>query len=268
MFVTFLITFREGLEAFLLVGILLSYLDRLGAGRQARWIYLGVAAGLVASVVAAFVLQVLVGQLSSHAIRTVLTAAIMLLATAILTYMAIWMGKQAKAHTDEAKRRLEAHVSAGRVLGIVALAFLSVLREGIETVLFLSALSYSGEGISAWGSLAGLALSIVVVWLLLRGTRQVPIAAFFRWTSLLLIVIAAGLLGSAMNQLQVVGVAPGGTAPVFDISGWLPDSTGPGVFLRGLFGYNATPTGLQLASWAAYLAIAVTFWGRARARGA
>lgn len=268
MFVTFLIIFREGLEAFLLVGILLSYLNRLGARDKAPWIYVGVAAGLIVSLIAAFVLQVLVGQLHSHELRTMLTAFIMLLAAAILTYMAIWMHKQAKAHTDDAKRRLHEHVSAGRTFGIAALAFLSVLREGIESVLFLSALSYGGEGVSLWGAVAGIVGSIVLVYALFRGTRQVPIGQFFRYTSLLLIVIAAGLLASSVNQLQVVGIAPGPVTPVFDISWLLSDSSGAGVFLRGLFGYNATPTGLQLASWGAYLVLALTIWSRGNARRA
>lgn len=267
MLATFLLSFREALEAFLLVGILLAYLNRLGARRHAVWIGLGVVAGLLASLVLAFVLQVMVDQLSDHFVRGLITAAIMLTATAILTYMAIWMHRQARAHTDDARRRLEEHVSAGRVLGIAALAFVSVLREGIETVLFLSALAYSGEGISAWGALGGVVVAIVLVWLLLTGTRKVPIGPFFRYTSLLLIIIAAGLLGSAVNQLQGLGLIPGGAA-LFNLTPVLPDSSGVGVFLRGLFGYNATPTALQLALWAAYLAAAILVWKRGGPRHA
>lgn len=266
MLVTFLVTFRESLEAFLLVGILLAYLGRLGARRQGRWIYLGVLAGLLASVAVAFVLQVLVDQLHDALVRGVLTAAIMVVATVILTYMAIWMHRQARAHTEDARRRLEAHVSAGRVLGIAALAFVSVLREGIETVLFLSALAYGGETVSAPGGLLGMVAAAALVWLLVTGTRRVPIGPFFRYTSLLLIVVAAGLLGSAVNQLQGLGLVPGPSAPLFDLSAILPDTAGPGVFLRGLFGYNATPTLQQFVPWALYLLAAVTFWRRDRAR--
>ncbi|TPW32798.1 FTR1 family iron permease [Pararhizobium mangrovi] len=262
MLVTFLVLFREGLEAFLLVGILLTYLTRLGARGYAKWIYVGVGAGILASLVAAFVFQVVIDQFHNDEYRAYLTAGIMIVATAVLTYMAVWMQKQARAHTDEAKRQLEHYVAGNQVVGIAVLAFVSVWREGIETVLFLSALSYGGQSPSLLGGLVGLAAAIAVVFVLMKGARRVPLAAFFRWTSLLLIVIAAGLLGSAIAVLQGAGMLPGPTAPLFDLSGVLSDNGGVGSFLRGLFGYNATPTPPQFALWALYLVVALAFWRR------
>jgi high-affinity iron transporter len=262
MFITFLIGFRESLEAFLLVGILLAYLYRVGAGRYAVWIYVGVVAGLLASLVAAFLFQVVVDQFHNELYRAYLTAGIMIVATLVLTYMAIWMQKQARAHTAHATKQLESYVAGNQVLGIALLAFVSVWREGLETVLFLSALTYGGEAPSLAGGLIGLVLAVAVVALLITGLRKVPLQAFFRWTSLLLIVIAAGLLGSAVNMLQGQGVIPGGSAPLFDISGIVSDQGGVGAFLRGLFGYNATPTAAQFALWALYLIVAVWLWRR------
>lgn len=262
MFLTFLIAFREGLEAFLLVGILLAYLSRIGAARYAKWIYVGVVAGLLASVVAAFVFQVVVDQFDNDRYRTYLTAGIMLAATLVLTYMAVWMHKQAKAHTEHARQQLETYVAGSNILGVAFLAFISVWREGLETVLFLSALAYNGQPPSALGGLLGLALAILLVWLLVVGARKVPLQSFFRYTSLLLIVIAAGLLGSAVNVLQNAGVAPGSSAPLFDISNILSDSSGVGLFLRGLFGYNAAPTTSQFVLWAGYLLVALALWRR------
>jgi high-affinity iron transporter len=262
MLITFLIAFREGLEAFLLAGILLAYLKRLGADRHAKWIYVGVVAGLFASVIAAFLFQVVVDQFHNDLYRSYLTAGIMLAAMLVLTYMAIWMQKQAKAHTEHAKRQIDGYVAGDKVLGIAFLAFVSVWREGLETVLFLSALAYGGHPPSLFGGLLGLALAIGLVYLLIAGTQRVPLQAFFRYTSLLLIVIAAGLLGSAVNVLQGSGTALGPTAPLFNISGILSDETGIGVFLRGLFGYNASPTLVQFSLWAIYLLIAVLLWRR------
>ncbi len=262
MLATFLITFREGLEAFLLVGILLAYLTRLDARNKAIWIYLGVVAGMIASILAAFILQVVISQFDNEHYRLMLTIAVMLTAVLILSYMALWMQKQAQAHTKAVQAQLAQHVSAGRTFGIAMLAFVSVLREGIETVLFLSAISYGGSDVSATWGLAGLALSAVLVWILLRTTRQVPLRQFFRGTSLLLIVIAAGLLSSVVNQLQALGVYLGTTTPIFDISHILSDSTGFGIFMRGLFGYNATPTQAQFFTWLLFLAIAVFLWWR------
>jgi high-affinity iron transporter len=262
MLLTFLIAFRESLEAFLMVGILLAYLSRIGAGRYAKWIFVGVAAGLLASVAAAFVFQVVVDQFESDRYRIYLSAGIMLAAVVVLTYMALWMQKQARAHTDEARKQLDAYVAASDIVGVALLAFISVWREGLETVLFLSALAYGGEPPSAVGGLLGLALAVLLVWLLLAGARKVPLHTFFRYTSLLLIVIAAGLLGSAINVMQNARIAPGSTAPLFDLSGFLSDGSGLGLFLRGLFGYNATPTLAQFTFWAGYLAIALLLWRR------
>ena len=261
MLLTFLILFRESLEAFLLVGILIAYLNRLDGRRYVKWIYVGVGVGLVGSFIAAFVLQVVIDQFNNEFYRAILTASIMLVAACILTYMAIWMHKQARAHTEQAKQQLKDYMTAGNVVGVAMLAFVSVWREGIETVLFLSALAYTGQPLSIPGGLAGMALAIALVWLLVSGTRRVPLQPFFRYTSLILIIIAAGLLGSAVNMLQGAGVLPG-SGPIFDISGVLPDTTGIGIFLRGLFGYNASPTLPQFALWAAYLIASAVLWRR------
>jgi len=262
MLLTFLILFRESLEGLLLVGILIAYLYRLNGRRYVGWIYAGVAAGFLASFIAAFILQVLVDQFSNEVYRAVLSAAIMLAATCILTYMAIWMGKQARAHTEHAKQQLESYVTAGNVVGVAMLAFVSVWREGLETVLFLSAVAYNGQPLSIAGGLLGLACAVLLVALIVTGARRVPLHIFFRYTSLLLIIIAAGLLGSAVATLQGAGFSLGPSSPLFDLSGVLSDASGPGVFLRGLFGYNATPSLLQFALWAIYLVVAVVLWRR------
>lgn len=272
MLASFLITLREGLEAFLLVGIILAYLRKLGAERYSDWIYAGVGAGLVASVGAAFVFQFVVSQFHSEYYRTLLMIVILLFAALVLSYMAVWMGKQAKAHTEEVKRQLEGYVSAGNVMGMVMLAFIAVLREGIETVLFFSALMYSGQGVTLQqgviGALAGLAASIVLVWVLMRGTRRLPLQPFFRYSALLIVIIAAGLLGSSVNMMQSAELITVGTHPLFDISGILSDQGFIGTFLRALFGYNSSPTPVQFGAWALYLVIAITMWRRTYARPA
>lgn len=266
MFASFLITLREGLEAFLLVGICLSYLAKLGASRYNNFIYLGVAVGLIASLVVAFLFQVVVSQFESERYNHLLMAGILLFATLVLTYMAIWMQKQAKQQVGAMTARIDAAVSSGDVFGLAFLAFLAVMREGFETVLFFSALLYSGQGVELGsglaGALAGLLLSVALVWLLLRSTRKVALAPFFRWSGLLIIIIAAGLLSSAINMLQAAGVIDFWREPVFNISHVLDDQGVFGTFLRALFGYNASPAGLQLTVWGAYLLIFITLWHR------
>jgi high-affinity iron transporter len=266
----FLITFREGLEAFLLVGIMLSYLDRMNASAQRKYIYYGVGAGLVVSLVIAFAFQVIVSQFENEFYERVLMIFILLFASGMLSYMAIWMQRQARAQASAVERQLAEHISTGNLLGMVSLAFAAVLREGFETVLFLSALNYASPGGvplegGLVGGVLGIASSIALVWLLLRGSRRVPLRLFFKYTSLLILVIAGGLLGSAVNQMEALGWLPPLVPRIFDISWILDDRAGVGVFMRALFGYNAAPSLLQFAVWSGYLMFFLWMWRRSYA---
>ncbi|MBZ9560113.1 MULTISPECIES: FTR1 family protein [unclassified Modicisalibacter] len=266
MLTSFLITFREGLEAFLLVGVILVHLAKLDARRYFRYIYLGVAAGLVVSFVAAVMFQVVVDQFHQQQYRQIFMAVIMLTAAAVLTYMVTWMSRQAGRKVSQVHEDLSQLVSGGDVLGLSLLAFVSIAREGLETVLFFSALTYSGgagglQG-SVTGALIGLVAAVALVWVVFSRARKVPLQPLFRYTSLLLIVIAAGLLASATNILQAAEVLPLFQGQLFDLSGVLSDQGPFGMFLRGLFGYNATPTTAQFAVWAVYLAVFLVIWQR------
>jgi len=222
--------------------------------------------GLIASLAVAFLFQVVVSQFESERYNHLLMAGILIFATLVLSYMAVWMQKQAKSQVGAMTARIDAAIDTGNLFGLALLAFLAVMREGFETVLFFSALVYSGQGVDLheglMGALGGLLLSMVLVWGLLRSTRKVALAPFFRWTGLLIIIIAAGLLSSAVNMLQAAGVITLWTEPVFNISHVLDDQGVFGTFLRALFGYNASPAGLQLATWLIYLAVFVTLWHR------
>ncbi|WP_298439163.1 FTR1 family protein [uncultured Ferrimonas sp.] len=267
MFASFLITLREGLEAFLLVGIALSYLAKLNARHYNKYIYGGVAVGLVLSLAVAVVFQVVVDQFSNELYRNYLMAGILLFATVVLTYMAVWMQKQAKSQVAQVQQEITSMVSSGNLLGLVMLSLLAILREGFETILFFSALMYSSMGEfstqdAVIGAVAGLVLAYAMVWAMLRSTRQVPLRAFFRWTSLLIIIIAAGLLSSAVNMLQAAELIPVLYPQVFDISHILDDRGVFGTFLRALFGYNSSPGLLQLATWALYLGGFTYLWNR------
>ncbi|MGF1725327.1 FTR1 family iron permease [Photobacterium nomapromontoriensis] len=267
MLASFLITLREGLEAFLLVGIALSYLAKLNARQYNKYIYLGVFVGLLLSMLVAVVFQVVVDQFSNELYRHYLMAGILTFATVVLTYMAIWMQKQAKNQVAQMQQDVSDMVSSGNLFGLVFLSLLAVLREGFETILFFSALMYSNFGEFSTqdaliGAVAGLLLSLAIVWLMLRTTRNVPLRSFFRWTSLLIIVIAAGLLSSAVNMLQAAHILPIIHAQLFDVSNVLDDRGVFGTFLRALFGYNSSPGLLQLVVWGGYMVTFIFFWNR------
>ncbi|MDH2431482.1 FTR1 family protein [Pokkaliibacter sp. MBI-7] len=270
MLASLLITLREGLEAFLLVGICLSYLDKLNARRFNRYIYAGVAVGLLTSLVVAFLFQVVVDQFNNEKYRNLLMAGILIFATLVLSSMALWMQKQGGKEAGQMKENVTQLVNGEKAFGLALLAFLAVMREGFETVLFFSALVYSGQGITLQsglsGAVVGLLLALVLVWLLMRSTRKVPLRPFFRWSSLLILVIAAGLFSSSINMLQAAQWLPMVMSPLFDISFILDDRSVFGTFLRALFGYNSSPGLLQLLAWAGYLLVFGHFWRRQYAK--
>jgi len=265
MLASFLITFREGLEAFLIVGIILSYLGKLQARRFNKYIYLGVFLGLIVSLIIAYIFQVVIYGMDNELYQHYLMIFILLFATVVLSYMVVWMANQSKQIKGEIEENLKNLVTTGNILGMVFLAFLAVLREGFETVLFFSSLTLT-EGFTMQegllGAVIGLVGSLILVYALMKGTRNIPLKAFFKYTGLLILIIAGGLFGSAISMMQASELIPTFIPVVYDISFILDDRGLFGTFLRALFGYNSSPTLLHLISWSAYMLTAIFLWKR------
>lgn len=263
MLASFLITFREGLEAFLIVGIILSYLGKLQATRFNKYIYLGVFIGIFISLIIAYIFQVVIYGMDNELYQHYLMIGILLFATVVLSYMVVWMANQSKQIKGEIEENLKALVSTGNIAGMVFLAFLAVLREGFETVLFFSSLSIS-EDISVKdgfiGASLGLILSMILVYALMKGARNIPISAFFKYTGLLILIIAGGLFGSAVSMMQASELIPTFIPVIYDISSILDDRGLFGTFLRALFGYNSSPTLVHFLSWSLFMLTALTLW--------
>ncbi len=265
MLASFLITFREGLEAFLIVGIILSYLGKLQATRYNKYIYLGVIIGIIISLVIAYIFQVVIYGMDNELYQHYLMIFILLFATVVLSYMVVWMANQSKQIKGEMEENIKKLVTAGNIAGMVFLAFLAVLREGFETVLFFSSLTLT-EGFTMEqgliGAVIGLILSLVIVYALMKGARNIPLQAFFKYTGLLILIIAGGLFGSAVSMMQAAELLPTYIPVVYDIAFILDDRGLFGTFLRALFGYNSSPTLLHLISWLAYMLTAIFLWKR------
>ena len=263
MLASFLITFREGLEAFLIVGIILSYLGKLQAQKYNKFIYLGVLVGIIVSLFIAYIFQVLIFGMDNEVYQHYLMIFILLFATSVLSYMVVWMANQSKQIKGEIEENLKNLVTTGNILGMVFLAFLAVLREGFETVLFFSSLTVT-EDFSMQdgliGAIIGLLLSIILVYALIKGVKNVLIKSFFKYTGLLILIIAGGLFGSAVSMMQASELIPIFVPMVYDISFILDDRGIFGTFLRALFGYNSSPTLLHLVSWALYMITAIYLW--------
>jgi high-affinity iron transporter len=250
---TFVVTLREAFEAALLLGIVYTYLDKIGARAQAHYVTIGGALGLLASVAMGVALTYLSGPLLDIGPDLVATVVIFG-AVALLTWHGWWMRRHASAVRGDIERRLE-EARANRRLWIVGLiAFTGVFREGAETVLFLWGLlaeASSGSAGLAGGAL-GVAVAAVLGWLIFHGGRRISLRLFFAFTSAVLLLVAAGLFSTGLGKLQGFGLLPGGD-PLWDTSSVLSDQGVVGGMLGGIVGYRARPSAIEFAGWLLYL---------------
>ncbi|MDH7489167.1 MAG: FTR1 family protein [Anaerolineae bacterium] len=273
MIASLLITFREALEAALVVGIVLGYLARIGQTRHNRVVYAGVAAGIVASALGAFLFATLAGGFEGRA-EQLFEGITMLVGAALLTSMILWMMRQRHIAT-ELEMKVAATLRGPSRAGLFALVFVAILREGIETVLFLGAASLASPENNLVGGLVGLVAAVALGYALFIGSLKVSVRSFFAVTNVLLILFAAGLVGMGVHELQEAGVLPAVIEHVWDINPPAPDG-GPypalhekgavGSIARGLFGYNGDPSLLEVIAYGAYLAIAAVLGRRSNAR--
>ncbi|NJD78447.1 MAG: 4Fe-4S binding protein [Candidatus Methanoperedens sp.] len=247
---SFILTLREGTEAALIIGILAAYLGKVGRKDLYRYLYIGTIAAVIASIFMALIFGELY-KVSGEAFEGI--AAIT--AVVVLTYMIFWMSGHSREIKSELHEKVENIISSKRVLGIAGLAFISVFREGVETVLFLGGtLAASSLNSVITGLLFGLATTAVFAGLMLKGMYMLDLRKFFKYTGFILIVFAAGLTGQAARALQTAGVLPG-TIAAWDTSYILSENTVLGSLLGALFGYSSQPSVLQVIFYLTYLAL-------------
>lgn len=257
---------REGVEAALLVSIVLAYLARTGNRRHFGKIWVGTGIAVAASLVGGVVVFVTVGELRPP-FDQLFEAGTMVLAAAIVTWMLFWMRRQSASISGELRRQIDRVLDHGGAWGLAALAFMAVIREGIETSIFLvgQATAASAEGGALTlivGAVVGLAIAAVLGVGFYHGSRRLDLALFFRWTGIGLVFIAAGLLSRALHEFVEVGALSFGTVPVFNLEAVLPDSHGLGEFLRAILGYSASPEAITVAAWGVYLVAVLTLYLR------
>jgi high-affinity iron transporter len=263
---------REGVEAALIVAIILAYLDRTGNRRHFRRVWLGVAAAVVLSVGIGVGLWVSIGGLPEPS-EQVFEAAAMILAAGVVTWMLFWMRRVAANIRSELHAKVDRSLTEASVWGLSVLAFTAVIREGIETALFLlgqvAAASSAEAGAFAvlGGAFVGLLAAVAIGYGFYRGAQVINLRTFFRWTGVALILIAAGLLSHAVHELIEVGVITVGTATAFDLSGFLPHSGEGfaalvGSLLRAMFGYTSQPEWITFLTWLGYIAVVLPLYLR------
>ncbi len=255
------LTFREGLEAALIVAIVLSYLHRLGAPRVSRFVWAGVGAAIGLTLGFVALLQ-LIGAQFDYPAKGIYEGITSLLAVAMVTYMTFWMARQGrylKAHLEAGTR---ASLTAGRAWGLFALVFLAVIREGVETALFLSASIFASSGLETLtGGLAGLLVAIGVAAAIYLGGVRLHLGRFFQVAGGLLVVFGAAILRYGVHEFEEVGLLPPLVEQVWNTGRLLPEGTGLGAILQALVGYTSKPSLLQLIAYVGYfLVIGLTLW--------
>jgi high-affinity iron transporter len=250
-----LITLREGLEAALIIGIILAYLQRTGNGDRHGVVWIGTAGAMLVSLVAGGAIFLTAGEFTGRA-EQLFEGTAMLTAAGVLTYMIFWMRRQAINIRAHLVAQVDSALAAGSPFALGLLAFVAVGREGIETALFMfAAAKTSGAGAATAGGILGLVIAVVLGYLLYRGTYRMNLRAFFNVTSALLLLFAAGLLAHGIHEFNEAGVIPPVIAPVWDINWLLPESSTVGSFLKALFGYNGNPSLIEVLAWTGYLGL-------------
>jgi high-affinity iron transporter len=264
-----LVTTREGLEASLIVGIVLAYLAKTDNRAYFKTIWIGTAAAVAVSVVTGAALFFTVGALEGRS-EQIFEGVAMLSAVAVLTWMIFWMRKQAVNIKRELEARIEGAIAAGSAVGLASVVFFAVLREGWETALFLFAISESSSPLTTTiGAIAGLVVAVALGVAFYTGSRRLNLRQFFTVTGMLLIVFAAGLLAHGIHEFQEAGLLPLTIEHVWDTNGVLNEDSNVGEFMTALFGYNGNPSLLEVVAWGVFLLGALAFfvrplvsWGR------
>jgi high-affinity iron transporter len=261
---------REGVEAALIVSIILAYLAKTGNQRHFGPIWLGTSVAIGVSVVIGVLLFVTIGGFEEPA-EQIFEGFAMMIAAGVVTWMLFWMRRTSANIKGELHASVDRALVDGGIFGLSVLAFTAVIREGIETALFLMGqATAAGTQASSTlvGAVLGLLLAVAIGYGLYRGARVVNLRTFFQWTGIALVFIAAGLLSYGVHEFVEAGWITIGTATAFDISGVLPHdpAAGPmgviGSILRALVGYTSTPEWVTLVAWLAYIVVVLYLYTR------
>ena len=258
----FLIGLREGLEATLVVVILVAYLVKSDRRELLGRVWAGVVIAVAVSLGFGALLTFGPRGLSFEAQETI-GGVLSIVAVGFVTWMVMWMARSARSLSGHLKGRVDAAASAGGA-SLVIVAMLAVGREGLETALFLWAATQAAAGTDGstaaplLGAALGLATAVVLGYLFYKGAVKINLAKFFTWTGAILIVVAAGVLGYGLHDLQEARILPGLDNLAFDVSGAIPPDSLVGTILKGTLNFSPATTWLQAVAWVLYVAATMT----------
>ena len=256
LFTNLLIGLREGLEAAMVVTILAAYLTKSGHSKQMRWVWAGVAAA-IAVTLAVFAIIYYGTKTLTTVGQEIIGGIGSLVAVALVSYMLLWMHGASKNMKAELEGKLEHAIAVGPG-SVFVLAFMAVVREGIETALLVfDTFAYGSSATPALGLSLGIAIAVAVAVAMYFGAIRINLRTFFRVTGILLVIVAAGILRYGLTDLQEAGLLPGLHTLAFDVSHIIAPGTALATFIEGIFNLVPAPTTLSMVGWAVYLVIAL-----------
>jgi high-affinity iron transporter len=267
MLATLVIFLREGVEASMIVAILLAYLNRIGRREYFRDVFAGVGAALLLATAGGVAAYLTIRSYDGSRLQTIFETVTYLVAATVLTYMTFWMRKHARSLSVELRARADAALDGRARWGLGLLAFQAVGREGLETVVFTLAIIFSTSTAGALsGAVIGLAGSLAIAFVIYRLGHKLNLARFFTVIGVLLMVFAAGLLANAVENLQELGWLRLLDVPMWHSAALLSQDSALGDVLHSFFGYSDAPTPLQALIYTGYLTVVVVVYLGVRAR--
>ena len=267
MLATLVIFLREGVEASMIVAILLAYLNRIGKREYFRDVFLGVGAALILATAGGAIAYETIRSYDGSRVQTIFETITFVVAATVLTYMTFWMRNHARSLSKELRAHVDAALDGRARWGLGLLAFQAVGREGLETVVFTLAIIFSTSTAGALsGAAIGLAGALAIAFVIYRLGHRLNMARFFTVIGLLLMVFAAGLLADTIENLQQLGWLPVLATPMWHSASLLSEDSSFGDVLHSFFGYSDAPTPLQLLVYVGYLTIVISAFLRIRGR--
>lgn len=250
----FLLMLREGVEAALIVAILLAYLDRLERRSSSGAVWIGTGAAVVLSVAVGAVLWGTIGGLEGTA-EAVTEGVIAAVAAVLLTWMIFWMGRQARGLRSQLHAQVDVALGSGQMQALGLIAFIAVLREGIESSLFMisTTIGETSNGSEIVGGVLGLLTAVGIGYLFYKGSHRIDLRLFFRVTGVLIVLFAAGLVAKGVHEFQEVGALPTFVEHLWNVGVLDPATSTTGRFLGSLFGWDPDPSLLMVLGYLAFI---------------
>jgi high-affinity iron transporter len=266
---TFLLSLREGLEAALIIGIVLGAVSKIRRSDLAPSVWLGTLSAVGVSILTAIVLTSFGMSLEEEA-EEIFEGITMLVAAGILTWMIFWMGRQARFLKSELEDGVNKAAASTGKRAVFWLAFVAVVREGVELAIFVTAAFFAGDPSQIMtntiqtlaGTILGLGTAALLGYTIFATTVRLDLRRFFQVTGILLILFAAGLVAHGVHEFNEVGWIPAVIEHVWDVNMFLDENSVAGQLLKTLFGYNGNPSLTEIIAYFVYIAVVSVFWRR------